>query len=495
MSYEELGGSMSRRSRAVRAVLLGSVLVIAACSNSDDDDAAPAETAAATTEAAAPETTAAADTTAAAAETTTAAAAETTTAATEAPDERDTFVALEGVPGVSDTEIKVAVIGTKANNPLGTCILDCYVTGIQAYFDYINSEGGIYGRQLVIGDTLDDELANNQARALDVIADNDAFAAFSATLVASGWGDLADAGIPTFTWNIHANESAGQQALFGHVAGLCADCSQRILPWAAASVGATKAASLGYGISENSKVCAQTTAASFDKYAAETGVENVYVNDDLAFGLPDGIGPQVTEMINAGVDFISTCMDLNGMKTLAQELERQGVRDKIVMYHPNTYDRPFVAAAEGLFDGDMVAPQFAALEYTGVPAMATLTEWVDKQGGPQAEQTVVGWINAHSLVAGLLAAGPEFDRAKVIDGLNSLTAYNADGLINPINWSTQHTPPTEGDPANDYLYECVSLVRMQGDGFVPVSDLDKPFLCWDNATLDYAEPMPMSFND
>ena len=66
-----------------------------------------------------------------------------------------------------------------------------------------------------------------------------------------------------------------------------------------------------------------------------------YVNDNLAFGLPNGIGPEVTAMKDAGVDFVSTCIDLNGMKTLAQELQRQGM-DDVVLYHPNTYNQQFV---------------------------------------------------------------------------------------------------------------------------------------------------------
>ena len=73
--------------------------------------------------------------------------------------QRHEFVALEGVPGVTDDEIRVAVIGTEKNNALGNCILPCFVTGIQAYFDYVNDAGGVYGRELVIGEILDDEPA------------------------------------------------------------------------------------------------------------------------------------------------------------------------------------------------------------------------------------------------------------------------------------------------------------------------------------------------
>src|SRR5688572_18466278 len=55
----------------------------------------------------------------------------------------------EGVPGVSDDEIRFSAFGTNSNNPLGTCVLDCYVQGIEAYFAYRNSEGGIHGRDMV----------------------------------------------------------------------------------------------------------------------------------------------------------------------------------------------------------------------------------------------------------------------------------------------------------------------------------------------------------
>ena len=57
------------------------------------------------------------------------------------------------------------------------------------------------------------------------------------------------------------------------------------------------------------------------------GQEVGYINDEMAFGLPNGVGPEVTAMREAGVDFIYGCLDLNGMKTVAQELERQGMGD------------------------------------------------------------------------------------------------------------------------------------------------------------------------
>ena len=57
-------------------------------------------------------------------------------------------VHLTGVQGVTDSEIKVAVI-TAGSNPLAGDYTT-FQDGIQAYFNMINSQGGIYGRKLVI---------------------------------------------------------------------------------------------------------------------------------------------------------------------------------------------------------------------------------------------------------------------------------------------------------------------------------------------------------
>jgi ABC-type branched-subunit amino acid transport system substrate-binding protein len=398
-------------------------------------------------------------------------------------------VHLEGVPGVTDTEINFAVIGTKANNPLGTCILDCYLSGVRAHFAFRNDEGGIYGRDLVVSKVLDDELTKNQVRAKEIISANDVFAGFQATLYASGWADLDEAGMPTFSWGIHFNEANGRESIFNTNAMNCGTCTGRLVPYAAASVKAKRAASLGYGVSQNSKDCANAVANSYREYKADTGVDVVYVNDDVAFGMPNGIGPEVTAMKNAKVDFISTCFDLNGMKTLAQELQRQGM-DDVVLYHPNTYDQNFVKAAGDLFEGDIVSIQFRAFEADASgSALDDFLEWMKKTNAKVTELAMQGWINATLAYEGLEAAGPNFDRAKVIAAINKMTAFSADGLINPIDWTRQHVPPTQDDPyTHGFLKECAVQVKVVNGAFKTVAPKDKPWICFDNKTRDWSEP-------
>jgi hypothetical protein len=453
----------SRRASALAVTIL--VLGVAACGNSGGDDASPGTTSGGGTE--------------------------TPTGGGES--HRNEHVAISGVPGVTDDKISYAVVGTKEGNPLGTCILDCYVQGIKAYFAFRNSEGGIYGRDLAVGEILDDQLGQNQVRALDVISGNKSFGDFQATLLATGWGDLDKAGLPTYAWGIHATEAANRSHIFPSAIIRCADCTGRAVPYVAKVAGAHKAALLGYGETENSKVCTNTTADSVKEYTKDTGVSVGYVNDDLSFGLTNGIGPEVTAMKKAGVDFIATCMDLNGMKTLAQELHRQGM-DDVVLYHPNTYNQDFVKENADLFEGDYVTVLFRPFEADrkGTELDDFLT-WMDKQGDQPSELAMAGWLNASLAFDGLLAAGPNFDRDKVTAATNAMTHFDAGGLLEPINWGEAHTPYTQATRDQDTSDECTSLVKIVHGEFQMVAPPDKPWLCWSNTDLKWSDPEPTAF--
>jgi ABC-type branched-subunit amino acid transport system substrate-binding protein len=294
-------------------------------------------------------------------------------------------------------------------------------------------------------------------------------------------------------WGIHGNEMADRLSIFGSVPSICPTCLQRSVPYAASVVGATRVASLGYDVSENSRLCSRAVADSIERYTGDVGAELAYLNDGLAFGLPNGIGPEVSAMRDAGVDFISTCLDLNGMKTLAQELERQGMGD-VVLYHPNTYNQQFVSDAGGVFEGDFVSVQFLPFEAEAEgTALADFVEWMDETGSEPSELAMVGWINADLAFQGLLAAGPDFTRESVVAATNALTDYDAGGLVVPVDWSRQHTPEVEGEPGTGPAQECTSLVRVVDGAFETVAPPATPWLCWSNESDDWSDPVPTSF--
>jgi hypothetical protein len=70
----------------------------------------------------------------------------------------------------------------------------------------------------------------------------------------------------------------------------------------------------------------------------------------------------------------------------------------------------------------------------------------------------------------LRLAGPNFTRQKVIDELNKLTDYTADGLIPPRDWTREHEI-TEGIVCNAY-------VKVEDGKLVPTfTEPGKPFMC------------------
>ena len=454
------GGRSRRRSRAALA-LVALALLVPACANSQGSSGpasagSPGGTVAGSTDGTAPA--------------------------------NGSFVPVDA-PGVTDDEIRFDAIGTRENNPLGTCLLDCFLDGVDAYFAYRNSEGGVHGRDLVLGETYDDQLAQNQAVSLEVISNDEAFGVFDVPLLAKGYADLDEAGIPTYTWAINFTEMAGHQAIFGNGGVLCVTCVERSPLYAAEQVGATKVAILGYGVAQVSRDCVAGQAASIDAFGDETGVEVAYVNDELPYGLPNGIGPEVSAMKDAGVDFVISCWELNGGKTVEQEMERQGM-DDVPQMNSNLYDASFVADADGLFDGAILRLPIRPFESSSEGALATYEKWMGTTGSELTELSMYGWVNADLAFQGLLAAGADFDRAKVIAATNAMTAYDADGLVNPIDWSRQHDAPTAEDPVtNGYARECYSFIRVVDGAFELIGDPAKPFRCWPvTAELTWSEP-------
>jgi hypothetical protein len=117
---------------------------------------------------------------------------------------------------------------------------------------------------------------------------------------------------------------------------------------------------------------------------------------------------------------------------------------------------------------------------------------MDETGSEITELAMVGWINATLAFDGLLAAGPQFDREKVIAATGSFTDYTGGGLLIPIDWTTAHTPYTAADPDTS-VPECTAVVRVEDGEFALVTEPDTPWLCWDAEAEGWTEPEQTNF--
>jgi branched-chain amino acid transport system substrate-binding protein len=376
-------------------------------------------------------------------------------------------------PGVTPTEIRVSGVAS-TTNPLGGLYGTAF-DGVQAYFDMVNSQGGIYGRKLTLVKRHDDQLSQNKREVEAIIDQDNAFAVLPVATIFSfsGASLLAQNNVPTFGWNIN-DEWTGPPNLFGQVGALCngADCPGVPLPWVAQKLGKKRLAVLAYNVA-NSAQCLDGIKASFDKYPT---AKIVYSTKSLAFGVTD-MSADVKKMVDAKVDFVATCMDSNGVLTLAREMRQQGLN--AVQTLPNGYDHDFIAKNGGFFEGSIVAVQEAPLETKPkFPALEDYITWMDKAHLTKTENAEVGWINAATFVAGLKGAGPDFTRQKIVDYLNTQTAFDAGGMIGPINYTKQHTD-------RHYPGVCFAYLKIQNSKFVPTfSPAGKPFTCFnDPATM------------
>jgi len=378
--------------------------------------------------------------------------------------------------GVTDDSITVDVIASK-NNPLHGHYAEI-ADGVQAYFNMINSEGGIYGRQLKIGKQRDDTIGlQNLQQVQQALATDNAFATFIATLQFGGAAALQAANQPTFGWNINS-EYGDKNALFGNESALCngASCTGITGSWLAKKAGVTKVGVLAYGVNQSSIDCGKGTVNSFDKWKV---AQVVFHDFSIGFAQAD-LSAQVAQMKQKGVQMVFTCMDSDETLVLAKEMKRQGLN--AIQELPNGYDRNFIKANAQYYEGSYVIPQFLALEWKPqIPEIQTFEKWVKAENKPVYEITVIGWIAAYQFVLGLKLAGPDFTQQKVIDGLNTQTDVTVGGLISSIDWKTTgHVDPVKHPEVRSHE-ECSNFLKIENGTFVPVFGTpDKPWVCINN---------------
>jgi branched-chain amino acid transport system substrate-binding protein len=379
-------------------------------------------------------------------------------------------------PGVTASEIRVGGI-VSVTNPLGGSYESAY-DGVDAYFAMINSKGGVDGRKLVITETKDDQAINNKAAATAMVGD-DVFAVVPvATLLFTGANELAASGIPTFGWNINeewgGTTSDPKPNLFGHSGSyLDVGAPRTHFAFVSQQLKAQKIGVLAYAVPQSAD-CAKGIDSSLEKYGQAADAKVVFSDESLAFG-ETNLSTQVQKMKEAGVQLVMTCMDNNGVVTLAKEMKKQQLDAK--QYLLNGYDHTFLEQFGDLFEGSVVRLDFAPFETPTADQPRGLKEFLaqmKKLGKPPTENAAVGWINANMFVDGLKAAGPELSRQKVVDALNKMTAWNSNGITSPIDWTKRHT-------SVDLNHDCAAYVKIENSRFVPTfTKGGKPFVCLDS---------------
>jgi len=402
-------------------------------------------------------------------------------------------------PGVTSKEIRIGGVVGKTN-PVGQPYAAGF-DGVKAYFDYINGKGGAFGRKYKLVAQLDDQsrASQNVAQCRSLVEEKKVFAVVPmVTQIFACGGYLAEQGVPTFGWNINAeycstatrvsteinaadvaetlqpgDPACDRLGLFGEKGSyLCFSCPNAAPVFIAKELGLTKIGVMAY-TAPQSVECAKGEEAAVEKY----GMELAFVQESLQFGFSN-LGDDVQKIKDAGVELIATCMDIAGEVQIARLLRRAGLTD-IKFYAPQGYDPGTLEKYGDELNGIYFTTLFTPFEMKNKPnGLKLFLKHIKKTGGDINEQSLAGWQSAALLHEGITLAGEDFTRQSVIDAINGITDWTADGIRTEIDWSTDgHGPGKE---------TCGAYVEAVDGKFVPrFGKPGQPFVCFpDNPAPD-----------
>jgi ABC-type branched-subunit amino acid transport system substrate-binding protein len=226
---------------------------------------------------------------------------------------------------------------------------------------------------------------------------------------------------------------------------------------------------LGYAVSQ-SQDCVTQTVNSWKKY----GFDPVFQDSSLPFGVTN-IEADIQRMKESGVQLVSTCMDPTGNIVLARGAKEANLH--IIQYWPNGYDEQTLQQYGSLMNGVYLAVGFTPFQSASTsPGMQQFLQQMsaDFPHDQVSEVELAGWIDATMFVDGLKAAGHNLTRTKLINAVNSMTAFTANGIWpaqSPIDWQAAHTGRSPG-------LDCAAYLKVQNQQFVPVFGTSTdPFIC------------------
>ncbi|HEY1635750.1 MAG TPA: ABC transporter substrate-binding protein [Acidimicrobiales bacterium] len=384
--------------------------------------------------------------------------------------------------GVTSNEIDIGAIAAKTGplaNQYGPI-----TQGAQAYFDQVNAAGGVNGRKIKYVAQLDDQtlpsLDVSQARAL-VTQDNVFAVVGVATPIFAAGKYLAQNNIPTFGWNVNPEWSDGP-SLFGEKGSFINFTHQGpLIAYLANKVGAQKVGVVAYTVSQSAD-CATGSINTFQKFAPQTGQQVVLKDTSLPFGFTD-ISGDITQLKNSGAQFVGTCMDPTGNTVLSKGLQEAGLNNQVKQYWPNGYDQSTLSQFAPLMEGVYFETGFVPYQYGFTQGMDNYLNAMKAVGAPVSDVTLAGWINADLFTTALRQVGPNVTRQNVINTINKMTHYTANGISPGIDWTQQHT--------NSGPNDCDAFLQVQQGKFTSVFGNGKnPFVCFQAPNATTMNPVP-----
>ena len=368
--------------------------------------------------------------------------------------------------GVTATSIDLGAVTTLSGPVPGLFSGDVY--GAQAYFAYVNSQGGIFGRQLKL-EVADDQLDCGQNRAQHLAQADHVFSWVSSLSLYDNCGAPVIQQHPTMnevavTFSTQAsslkNSFSINPLVPGYRLGSLQYYKQKFpaaVPHAASLVGNIGSA---VEIFKGIQAAAESVGWHFDYVRDYSPGETDFTSD-------------IIQMRNKGVRclyFVSA-----DSHTIAKVLNAAAQQQ----WHPDfiavgagdaAYDPSFIpeagAASDGVF-ADQPHAAFFNPSDARIPGVGLYQEWMKKTGAAQHEDlySAWGWGSALLGVEALKKAGPHLTRKAFQQALGTIHSFEGDGMF------------AKADPAGKQPNTCYIVLRVVKGQWVRTDTPATSFRC------------------
>jgi ABC-type branched-subunit amino acid transport system substrate-binding protein len=337
--------------------------------------------------------------------------------------------------------------------------------GTDAYFQYINSQGGVFGRKLVLK-TGDDGLSCNGYQTQLQSLGPSVFA------FVGSWSTFDNCGVPYFQANptipdVHyllSSQSYSEPAGFtaqpsppGFRTGPYQYYAQQY-PNAVKKVGALWNSGSPTTWA-NQKAAMQSVGYTIVYDRATQPTETDFTADIVRM---KNLGVQYLDLRNQGVTAIAAVMN---------NAAQQGWHPQVVSTN-SEYDKTFFKLLTDPSNGngilsDQPNAMFLGEDSAAIPEVKLFNDWMTKTHPNQAVDLFAmhSWTDAALFVQALKAAGQNPTRQDVITALKNIHSFDDNGMLAKVDVGNKQPPA------------CWLILKVQDGKFVRVQPADKGYSC------------------
>jgi ABC-type branched-subunit amino acid transport system substrate-binding protein len=315
--------------------------------------------------------------------------------------------------------------------------------GVQAYFAYINSKGGVNGRKLSV-DTYDDAFSGQQNGTYTQQAVSKDFALVGNFSLFDGYGCKVLAQNPAVP-DVSVTIDPGTNSLPNDFSAQPLAAGANLGPLQYLKKHYPKATKVGSLVSDVASAKAQWVgrAAAF----RSVGYSITYVRYIGPF--ESNFTTDIINMRRAGVNAVDlTSLDWQVGADIIQNMTQQGWRPTVIVSGGPVYADQFIktaggpSATNGIYLGQ-VQSLYLGQDAKTIPAVNAFRTWVKRVNPAWTPDlfTLYGWTSGQLFVQALAAAGKNPTRGSVLNQLAKITSFNASGLQAASN-PAKKLPPT-----------------------------------------------------